>query len=56
MGRGRGKTWKKTADEKDEGELPVQGVNEDEDEDDRDENAKAEICKVTNCPIQASRS
>ena len=43
------------ADEKEEEEFPIRGLNEDEDEDDSDEN-EAEICKVTNCPIHASHS
>ena len=43
------------ADEKDEGELPIQGANEDEEEDDSDED-EAEIRKATNCPIHASHS
>ena len=43
------------ADEMHEGELPIQGANEDEEEDDSDED-EAEIRKATNCPIHASHS
>ena len=43
------------ADEKDEGELPIQGANGDKDEDDSDED-EAEIWKVANCLSHASQS
>ena len=69
----RRKAWKQSArieaDEKDEGEWPIQGANEDEekdkdkdkdedkdtdkDKDDSDED-EVQIWKVTNCPSHAS--
>ena len=38
-----------------DGELPIQGTNEDKDKDESDED-EAEIWKVTNCPTHTSHS